>query len=211
MLFLLSAPPQTGKTRWLEQLIKDLRKSGKECIGVIAPGIWSEHPDGTFEKRGIQNVLLPTRKQIHFAYRRDLVTASEIPLQDTQSRDAHLGWAIDDAAIEDVNAHFRALGESNLTSENEKSQILIVDELGALELVHHKGLSNALGLLDRGPHGRIAHAIAVVRPDLVPRAYERLRGAWQAIQCIAPDDEGRRAIWECVSDISSSSTPRQSS
>lgn len=209
MLFLLSAPPQTGKTRWLEQLAYDLHKANKECIGVIAPGIWREHPDGTFEKRGIQNILLPTREQIHFADRRDLAAAAGKPAQDTQSRSAHLRWAIDDTAIDAVNAHFRALGESNLTSESKKSQILIVDELGALELVHHKGLSNALDLLCRGPHGRIAHAIAVVRPDLVPRAYERLQGAWQTILRIAPDDEGRRAVWECISDTSSSSTRRQ--
>ncbi len=42
MLFLLTGDIQIGKTRWLEQLVGDMRARGVKCAGVVAPGVWRE-------------------------------------------------------------------------------------------------------------------------------------------------------------------------
>ncbi|MBR2835130.1 MAG: hypothetical protein IKE43_05430 [Coriobacteriales bacterium] len=112
MLFFLTGEIQTGKTRWLEQLVKLLAEKGVLCEGVIAPGVWREIPieaektevgvqasvsipAGTrtcrYEKLGIDNVLLPGGERIAFAKRSDLASESERKSA-SQSRGAQLAW-----------------------------------------------------------------------------------------------------------------------
>lgn len=202
MLFALTGGIQTGKTRWLCRLIEALGAEGVRCAGVTAPGVWRKRqlgatlPEGEravdsraeseHDKLGIDNVLLPGGERVPFARRVDLACQAGAYNSRSQSARAGLGWAIDDAAIARVNAHFRKLADA---CQNAAS-LLIVDELGRLELMRGEGLVEAMALLDRGPTRAFPHALVVVREDLLPLARERLAPVWGAPVPIHPDDAG---------------------
>lgn len=202
MLFTLTGGIQTGKTRWLCRLIEALGAEGVRYAGVTAPGVWRKRqlgatlPEGEravdsraeseYEKLGIDNVLLPGGERVPFARRVDLACQAGAYNSRSQSARAGLGWAIDDAAIARVNAHFRKLADA---CQNAAS-LLIVDELGRLELMRGEGLVEAMALLERGPTRAFPHALVVVREDLLPLARERLAFVWGAPVPIHPDDAG---------------------
>ena len=201
MLFFLTGDIQSGKTRWLERVLGELRSSGIGTAGVLAPGVWLDHgPDAQprFEKLGIDNVLLPQGERIPFARRSDLAKRDGAFDESSQSAQAKLGWAIDDNAIDRVNAHFDELGRSardaSATDENAPS-LLVVDELGRLELLRDDGLVSAVRLLDDGASPAFPHALVIVRADLVELARERFANApWDGMGIIHSDDEGERAL-----------------
>ena len=189
MLFVLTGGIQTGKTRWLGRLVEALGAEGVRCAGVMAPGVWRKRRCGTalsagelavgsraessFEKLGIDNVLLPGGERVPFARRVDLACQAGAYDSRSQSARAGLGWAIDDAAIARVNAHFRELAAkagpeieaaesvgmsvsgvgsadpSLADARQHVASLLIVDELGRLELRRGEGrLSRGKRLTD---------------------------------------------------------------
>ena len=192
MLFLLTGDIQIGKTRWLEALVAGLQGAGVRCAGVIAPGRWRERAcaDGgvTFEKLGIDNVLLPQGERICFGARRDLAQAQGIEDVGSQSAQAGLGWEISDAAIAQVNRHFASL------TGLQGADLLVIDELGRLELLRGEGLVEAVGVLAAGPQGACQNALVVVRETLVERAEERFGSVWGGSMRISPGDAGRRLV-----------------
>lgn len=201
MLFLLTGNVQTGKTRWLERLVSDLAQTGIASYGVIAPGIWhdwrgEENPpdsvDGNgFEKIGIDNVLLPSGKRLTFALRADLAVKSHAFDPNSQSARANLHWHIDDKAIADVNDHFSKLMVELASSTS--PGILIVDELGQLELQHGSGLTGAIDTLEAGAFPSVKHALVVVRESLMPLAAERF-GNWGGTTVVFPDAPSRAIV-----------------
>ncbi|MEE0707078.1 MAG: hypothetical protein UCH28_11950, partial [Adlercreutzia sp.] len=76
--------------------------------------------------------------------------------------------------------------------------LLIVDELGRLELQRGEGLTEAVALLRQGPTSAFPHALVVVREELVGEAERQLDAAWPDRCRIAPDVEGRAAVLEAV-------------
>lgn len=209
MLFLLTGDVQIGKTRWLESLCASLQAAGTCVAGVVAPGQWAPRPEGQpggkhgfdgaerFEKLGIDNVLLPQSKRIEFARRRDLAAKGKAFTEGTQAKAAKLGWAISDTAIAQVNAHFATLAKqaANETRLAPRA-VLVVDELGRLELLHGCGLTNALAILDAGPTPQFPHAIAVVRETLLDEARRRFEPRWGKATVIGPDDAARNLVLE---------------
>jgi len=206
MLFVLTGEVQTGKTRWLENLVHELEGAGVTPYGVIAPGVWadhrndpepSEHVDANgFEKLGIDNALLPSHERIAFARRADLAeSANEFDPQ-SQSARADLHWHISDDAIARVNAHFKKVAPS-LSAKGSKG-LLIVDELGQLELKRNGGLTEAVALLEAGPFPAAGHALIVVRETLLP-LIEGHFGGWGEHVRIAPTGESRALILESLS------------
>ena len=117
MLFILSGGIQTGKTRWLMCLIEELSALGATCHGVVSPGIWCKSiaADGStsFEKLGIEAMLLPQGERLTFARRCDLASGDGEYDSSWQSMQAGLGWVIPDAAIEMVNRHFDGLEQES--------------------------------------------------------------------------------------------------
>ncbi|WP_278981966.1 hypothetical protein [Adlercreutzia equolifaciens] len=219
MLFLLTGEVQIGKTRWLESLVTELADRGVPCAGVLAPGQWvpseGEHADANgFEKLGIDNVLLPSGERIPFARRGDLARADGTFNEESQAAKAELAWHIDDAAIDRVNAHFDELAvrasvavptdaksHSGRSAEGAESKdpsrapgLLIVDELGRLEIWRGGGLTSAMALLAQGPTAVFPHALAVVRDYLLDDAEILLAEAWPDHCRISPDDTGRAVI-----------------
>ena len=200
MLFLLTGDVQIGKTRWLEQLLGDLEEKGIMPYGVLAPGVWvpSEGPEANeqgFEKLGIDNVLLPQKERLRFADRIDLAKRDGTYDANAQAGRMGLGWHISDEAIARVNAHLANI--PNLLEENSGQGILVIDELGRLELHKGKGLIEAMRLLDEGPRPGLDNAILIVRETLVDEAETRYAKRWNGSCRISPDAQGLAQI-ECV-------------
>lgn len=196
MLFLLMGEVQIGKTRWLESLVTELADRGVPCAGVLAPGQWvpseGEHADENgYEKLGIDNVLLPDGERISFARRGDLARADGTFDEESQAAKAELAWHIDDAAIDRVNAHFNEIATHASVAA---PGLLIVDELGRLEIWRGGGLTSAMALLAQGPTTTFPHALAVVRDYLLDDAEALLAEAWPDRCRIKPNDAAREAI-----------------
>lgn len=196
MLFLLTGEVQIGKTRWLESLVAELGAFGVPCAGVLAPGQWvpstGPHADANgFEKLGIDNVLLPGGERVPFARRGDLARADGTFDEESQAAKAELAWHIDDAAIDRVNAHF---DEITAYASAVAPGLLIVDELGRLEIWRNGGLTSAVALLAQGPTAAFPHALAVVRDYLLDDTEALLAPAWPEIARVSPNDAAREAI-----------------
>ena len=74
--------------------------------------------------------------------------------------------------------------------------MLVMDELGRLELLRGCGLTNALAILDAGPTPQFPHAIAVVRETLLDEARRRFEPRWGKATVIGPDDAARKLVLE---------------
>lgn len=208
VLFVLTGEVQTGKTHWLEQLVDVLAQKGVSCAGVIAPGVWRRRDSGeapsafeqslgasendAFEKLGIDNVLLPGGRRVPFARRRDLAEGASDWGDHRQSAKANLGWAISDDALMQVNEHFAALVQQD--SAGQAGELLVVDELGRLELMFGGGLVAAMSLLDQGPTARFPHALVVVRAPLLSYAHKRFECTWGSLVAIGPGEVGAAAV-----------------
>lgn len=193
VLFLLTGDVQIGKTRWLERVVAELATEDVPVAGVLAPGVWQERADG-LEKLGIDNVLLPSGERIAFARRRDLALAEGTFDPESQSAAAQLAWHISDDSLARVNAHFDELAQAGGLCVGAQPGLLVVDELGRLELEHDRGLTSATALLSAGATDRFPHALVVVRDWLCPCAEERFAAAWGGIQVLAPDDIARKSL-----------------
>ena len=211
MLFVVTGKAQTGKTRWLQSLLAKLQDAGVSVFGVLAPGVWVEASlldgkvrDGAekrFEKRGIENVLLPGGEVLPFAKRADLAKADGTFNDGSQSARANLSWEISDAALARVNAHLRALGSLGEDGfAPSRPGVLLIDELGPLELLRGGGLTEAVSLLDVGPTSKYSHAIVVVRESLASLAQERFAAAWGACEMIVPDEAQAARIIACITE-----------
>lgn len=180
MLFILTGDIRTGKTTWLEARVRDLEAAGVPVRGVLAPGVWR---DG--EKVGIENVLLPSRERVLLA----------TPAASGCSRGP--GWDFDEAALAHVNGHLATLAATT-AEKDARAGLLVIDEIGPLELRRGGGLIAALSLLDAGPAPAWPHALVVVRSSLAEEAAARLRPAWGLVELIRPDEAGERHLREAL-------------
>lgn len=197
MLFVLTGEVQIGKTRWLGRLVEELAERGVVSYGVLAPGIWvasetSQADAQGFEKLGIENLLLPDGCRIPFATRSNLVAEGAAAPSAFQSERAGLGWRISDDALAQVNAHFRELPP--LIDVANKPGLLVVDELGRLELVHGGGLVDAMALLGRGAQPELPHALVVARHTLADQVIHRFEERWGGSLLVHPDELSRNAV-----------------
>lgn len=206
MLYLLTGQVQTGKTRWLQGLVSTYEARGVAVGGVLAPGVWREVTarDGaaSFEKLGIDNILLPEHETIPFASRRDLAVLDGTIDAESQSARARLHWEISRDALARVNAHFEQLTrEAHVKTA---ASLLVVDELGRLELLRGEGLACALALLELGPTPAHPDAVVVVRETLLPQAHELLDGPWNGdVREIAPGASLELSFsWDATAGVS---------
>ena len=205
MLFILTGDVQTGKTRWLESLIVSLESRGISSQGMIAPGVWRSGSDQSaiheyvdangFEKLGIDNVLLPQHERIAFARRRDIALSEGMLDPNAQSEKEKLLWHIDENAISRVNDHLASLPNFNCSKPN----LLVIDELGRLELLRNGGLTEALRLLEQGPCKAFPHALVIVRAALLDKATARFP-LWGEPLLIYPNDECAQKVIDAFFD-----------
>ena len=178
MLFILTGGIRTGKTTWLKARVRELEAEGVPVRGVLAPGVWR---DG--EKVGIENVLLPSRERVLLA----------TPAEDGCS--TGLGWEFDAAALARVNAHLVGLAAD---SGDAQPGLLVIDEVGPLELRRGAGLTAALELLSGGPKPAWPHALVVVRSALAEDARTRFAQSWRSVELLSPDESGARRLHEAL-------------
>ncbi len=142
----------TGKSRWCERLVSVARSRGWRVAGVLSPPVMdADH------KVGID--LL------------DLASGERRRLADVR-RGAGEGatterWRFKEATLVWGNEVLRQAGETT-------PQLLVVDELGPLELQRGAGLAAGLEAVDAMAHGL---ACVVVRPSLLDSALQRWRDA----------------------------------
>lgn len=149
-LIALTGPSGAGKTTWCAELAAQARERGLRTAGLLSPGVFA---DG--HKWAIDVVDLATGARRRLAQRR----FSPDPTSPTRN------WLFDDDAL--------AWGSAILTAQG-PCDLLIVDELGPLELLHGQGWHQALPMLERGAY-RVA--CAVVRPSLLARFTARFPAA----------------------------------
>ena len=110
-------------------------------------------------------------------------------------------------SLERVNEHLRSLFSGDASSaagitciEAEAAEasadvapasLLVIDEVGRLELLRNGGLTAALDILDAGPSALFAHTLIIVREELLPIALDRFEPMWGSVQVVSPDDAGR--------------------
>ena len=209
MLLLLTGDVQIGKTRWLENLCASLQAAGTCVAGVVTPGQWVPRPEGQpggkhgfdgagrFEKLGIDNVLLPQGTRIEFARRRDLAAEGKAFAEGGAGEGGEAGLG---HFRHRNSAGQRPLRHAAAPAANETRlaphAMLMVDELGRLELLRGCGLTNALAILDAGPTPQFPHAIAVVRETLLDEARRRFEPHWGKATVIGPDDAARNLVLE---------------
>ena len=197
MLLILTGDIQIGKTRWLSRTVDQLEERGVVCEGVVAPGVWRPSEDGrSFEKLGIDNLLLPQRTVVPFARRADLAQAEGTYDSTNLSANVGMVWHVSDAAVAEVNQHFDQLAVHVQLHEGTRKRLLVVDELGRLELLHGGGLTSALELLEAGPRGYYGAALVVARQafDLNNLVERRFGKVWGGAVQMGPGSEA----WEIL-------------
>lgn len=193
MLLILTGQIRTGKTTWLRARVGALEAADVACYGVTAPGVW----DGRGRKVAIDNELLPGQGRIRLARAAD------------PAEPGGMAWDFDEDALARVNAHLAGLrgggpngGELREDSPHEDASparsarpgLLVVDELGPLELRRGEGLTEALALLAEGPTPAWHHALVVVRAGLAKEAAALLGPAWGEVRELRPDEAGTELL-----------------
>ena len=149
MLVLLAGESGCGKTTLCTRVVAALKARGLDVAGVLTlPRLAA--PRG--EKIGMDVEDVRTGERVALAER---VAVGE--------GTANLTWKFDEAGL--------ARG-AQILREATPCDVLVVDELGPLELIHHKGWISALDILQTG-HYRTA--FVVVRPGLVENFRARVK------------------------------------
>lgn len=145
-LIIITGPRGAGKTTLCGRLIRRAREAGWRVAGVLSPPRMVEG-----QKIGIDVVNLATDERRELAVRSFTAPAA---IRTT-------GYAFDEQAMEWGNATLAASGDCDL---------LVVDELGPLELQRGQGWQAGLTVLDQGNY-RLG--LVVVRPELLEDARRR--------------------------------------
>jgi nucleoside-triphosphatase len=147
-IVLLTGEREIGKTYACQRVVEEAKRRGFSCAGVLSPALF----DGQ-EKVGISLI--------------DVASGEERPL------------ATVDDALEGVRwGKYRFVPStlawgSELLANAIPCDLLVVDELGPLELEAGQGLVGALDVLAQGG---FSLALVVVRPALVDEVEGRLKG-----------------------------------
>ncbi len=149
VITLLSGPSGSGKTLLCLRVVAAAHTAGLTVRGVLTPGRYAA--DGT--RTGIDLLDPATGQRWPLALRRDADTPDPL----TGSR-----WQF----VPEALAH-----GAELLAASGACDLLIVDEIGPLELVYNQGWSVALDVLRAAVYRR---ALVVIRPALVETLRARL-------------------------------------
>lgn len=149
-LALVTGESGAGKTTWCLELVRQARHSGLAPVGLVSPGMYQAGI-----KVAIDLIELETGENRRLAMKKGDRTSSSSPGLAT------LAWNFDPAVLAWGNEVLDRLTLSSL---------VILDELGPLEILDHKGLTSGLRLIDQRQYQM---ACVVIRPRLLPAALER--------------------------------------
>ncbi len=155
---LLTGERGAGKTQLCQQVVGQARQFGYSCAGVLSPAIILQG-----EKVGLRLA--------------DAATGEERLLAEADRAGGEVRWG----RYRFVRATLEWAAE--LLRGATPCDLLVVDELGPLELKLGQGLVAALGVLEEGA---FSLALVVVRPELVDDVRERLRSAETSVMQVGP-------------------------
>lgn len=213
MLLILTGQIRTGKTTWLRARVGALEAAGVACYGVTAPGVW----DDRGRKVAIDNELLPGARRVRLARAADPAEAGGMAWdfdaaalarvnahlaglrEGGQRGDGPAGGRLDGGELREGVPHGGELARSiphgdASPARTARPGLLVVDELGPLELRRGAGLTEALALLAEGPTPAWPHALVVVRAGLAGEAASLLAPAWGEVRELRPDDAGTELL-----------------
>jgi len=154
-LIILSGGRGAGKTAFCRAAVKLARHAGWRVAGVLSPAV--------FERGGKTAIAV---EDLSSGERRMLARLPAAGAAEEGVRTP--GWVFDEQALRWADEALARTGNCDL---------LVVDELGPLELERGQGWAHGLTALDKGEY-RLA--LAVVRPELVEIARKR----WPKAECI---------------------------
>lgn len=147
-LFIITGPRLAGKTTLCDHLVRLARQAGRQVGGILSIGIFENGQKIAIDARDLR-----TGERRRLAHRRQAgqpVTGAHTP-----------GWRFDPSTLAWGNAVLQTATPCDL---------LIVDELGPLELEQVQGWTAGLSTLDSG-HFR--WSLVVIRPELLATGRQR--------------------------------------
>ncbi len=144
--YLLTGESGSGKSIWCSKLVEAARSSGLVIGGVISPGAYVGDRRAAIELRDIGTDERQTLARLR---------PKPDPTATTKK------WEMDPEVLDWGNS---------ILSQTAKLDLLIVDEIGPLELLHASGLLAAIQAIDRGDYRA---AVVVVRSSLLEKALQR--------------------------------------
>lgn len=144
-IVVLTGPREAGKTSACHRLATLATARGWTVAGVLSPAVFQGG-----RKVGISLFDLSSGLSRHFA--------SRLQRPDPSG----LGYCFEEAAISWAN---------DVLSSAPPCDLLVVDEVGPLEILYGKGIATAFGVLRQG---RYRLAVIVVRPELIDAFQARL-------------------------------------
>ncbi len=151
-LGILTGGRGAGKSTWCGTLVEQAHERGLRVAGVLSRAIFDDDslPPAERVKVRIDLVDLAT------GVARVLATPGD-PVAEGHG----MRWHFHDETVVWGNQVLALAGSADL---------VIIDELGPLELTHGRGLTAGLALLDAQRHNA---AVVIIRPELVPQAQQR--------------------------------------
>lgn len=136
---ILTGPKNSGKTTVCSNVVGRIKKYPIEVKGIISPGTYQFN-----HKTGISSLDISTLKKRQIA--------CHVPGWDTDNPERE--WKFIPQALEWAN---------NILGNSVPTDLLIIDEIGFLELEKNTGWTNAIKALESGKYHL---ALVVVRPTL---------------------------------------------
>lgn len=143
-LWIVTGEIGAGKTRWCQQFLELARQAGWNAAGIVSPGVFENG-----QKVAIEAVDVRSGERRRLATRRQTEDSALIHTREWQFETETMEWG---------NTVFQQALPCDL---------LIVDEIGPLELLQGKGWVAALEAIASRAY-RLA--VVVVRPSLLPIA-----------------------------------------
>ncbi len=148
---IISGTKNAGKTKFCLCLVEQLHKEAAKVSGLISPGLYEQgHKTGIL----VRDLSTGAEKQLA------VFDPGWDPLVPQRE------WRFNDEVVEWGN---------DCLKKATPTDILLIDELGFMELEQNRGWTAGMEALDKG---LFTHALAVIRPDLLKIARERWNPAY---------------------------------
>lgn len=168
-LILVTGEHGSGKTTWCLELAREARSAGMEPAGLVSPAVFEQGV-----KTGIDLIQIATGERRHLAAIRRHAPSDSGVRPDSPRRH----WSFDPETLAWGNQVMKAL---------QPGKLLILDELGPLELLENSGFTAGIEQIQRR---NFALTCVVVRPSLLQNALERWPWA-QKLQLHLPGQPAR--------------------
>jgi nucleoside-triphosphatase len=173
-ILLITGPRAVGKTYLCQRVVEEARETGRSCAGVLSPAVIERG-----ERTGIRLI--------------NVATQEDRPLAVSGDGSGDVRWGKYRFVPETLEWGADALNRAT------PCDLLVVDEIGPLELKAGQGLVAALKVLNAGG---FALAVVVVRPELIDELKDRMQSNDPQIVEVTEDnrDQLPRRIFDLLGE-----------